>query len=332
MDNFLKLITYILLLNRRAPGFSRKRFRTFKILEINFLFMSARRLIKYYFSLLHVNYVKLNRKWSYNNVISPYYRLYYIDEGEGSISSSKEVLPLEPGFMYMIPSFTLCNLNCPHYLSQYFIQFFEESSDGISLFMNNRRLMRLKASDTDIENFKRLVRINPGRGINRSDNPKVYEKDIFYREYQELNKLQSLQSYLETQGIILQLTSRFLTPEVFKPDAIEAIPSKILEAVSYIQLNLNTNLTVADLAERASQHPDYFSRLFQQYTGERPIVYIQNKRIERAQYLITTTNMPYEVIADETGFKNNLPYFSKIFKKITGMTPGQYKKQNDFIT
>ena len=198
--------------------------------------------------------------------------------------------------------------------------------------MNNRRLMRLKASDTDIENFKRLVRINPGRGINRSDNPKVYEKDIFYREYQELNKLQSLQSYLETQGIILQLTSRFLTPEVFKPDAIEAIPSKILEAVSYIQLNLNTNLTVADLAERASQHPDYFSRLFQQYTGERPIVYIQNKRIERAQYLITTTNMPYEVIADETGFKNNLPYFSKIFKKITGMTPGQYKKQNDFIT
>ena len=190
--------------------------------------------------------------------------------------------------------------------------------------------MKLKASLTDIENFKRILTINPGRGINRSDNPKVYEKNVYYKEYQELNSMQTMSAFMETQGIILQLTSRFLTPETFEQNKLGAVPSKILDAISYIQVNLSQNLTVKLLSERANQHTDYFSRLFYQYTGDRPLSYINEKRIERAQYLITTTNMLYGDIARETGFEN-LPYFSRIFKKLTGMTPGNYKRKNQNI-
>ena len=290
----------------------------------------SRRILKHFFSLLHVDHVKLDNKWNYTNIVSPYYRLYLIDEGEGRISNSESSVTLEPGYMYLIPSFTLCSLHCSRYLGQYFIQFFEESSDGISLFYNNRSIMKLKASLLDIENFKRILAINPGRGINRSDNPKFYEKNIYYKEYQELNSLQNMSVFMETQGIILQLTSRFLTPETFEQNKLSSIPSKILDAISYIQVNLRQNLTVKLLSERANQHPDYFSRLFYQYTGERPLSYINDKRIERAQYLITTTNMPYNDIAKETGFEN-LPYFSRIFKKMTGMTPGDYKRKNQNI-
>jgi len=190
--------------------------------------------------------------------------------------------------------------------------------------------MKLKAGPLDIENFKRILAINPGRGINRSDNPKAYEKNIYYKEYQELNGMQNISAFMETQGIILQLTSRFLMPETFKQDKVNSIPSKILDAISYIQVNLRQNLTVALLSERANQHPDYFSRLFYQYTGDRPLSYINDKRIERAQYLITTTNMSYSDIAKEIGFENP-PYFSRIFKKLTGMTPGHYKRRNQNI-
>jgi AraC-like DNA-binding protein len=287
----------------------------------------GRRILKHTFSLLHVDYVKLNNKWNYTNIISPYNRLYFIDEGEGLVSNSESTVKLEPGYIYLIPSFTLCNLHCSKSLGQYFIQFFEESSDGTSLFFNNRTIMKLKADTLDIENFKRILAINPGRGINRSDNPKVYEKNIYYKEYQELNSMQSLSAFMETQGIILQITSRFLTSETFKSHKLSSIPSKILDAISYIQVNLKQNLTVALLSARANQHPDYFSRVFYQYTGERPLSYINDKRIERAQYLITTTNMPYYEIAKETGFEN-LHYFSRIFKKLTGMTPSDYKRKN----
>lgn len=288
-----------------------------------------RRVLKHFFSLLHVDYVKLNQKWNYTNVISPYYRLYYIDDGKGYVSNARGTLQLEAGNLYLIPSYTLCNLNCPDHLSQYFIHFFEESSDGISLFHNHRMIMKVQANETDVANIKRILEMNPGRGINRSDNPKVYEKNVYYKGYQELNNMQSIAVYMETQGIIFQLISRFLSSNRFKQKSTGAIPSKILDAIGYIQVNLNKDLTVAHLAERANQNMDYFSRQFLHSTGIRPLAYIHEKRIERAQYLIITTSMPYAEIAAETGFET-LQYFSRIFKKVTSLTPGQYRQQHQY--
>jgi AraC-like DNA-binding protein len=282
---------------------------------------------KYSFSLLHVDYVKLNHNWNYNNVISPYYRLYYIDEGIGFISDTSGRLTLEQGYLYLIPSFTICNLNCDAYLSQYFIQFFEESPDGISLFNNNRSVMKLAATEMDLTLIKRLLHSNPGRGINRSDNPKVYEKEAYYKEYQLLNNEMKTHLKFENQGIILQLISRFLSVKGFKQSALQTTPSKILDTMSYVQLHLSENLTVAQLAQRVNQNQDYFSKQFLIHTGQRPLNYIHGKKIERAQYLIATTDKTFLEITMDTGF-SNLPHFSKIFKQIVSLTPGEYRHQN----
>ena len=121
----------------------------------------SRRILKHSFTLLNVDYVQLNTKWNYKNVISPYFRLYLIDEGMGYVYNEKETWLLEPEYMYIIPSFTLCNLKCPAYMSQYFIHFFEASPDGISLFHNNRTIIKIKAKATfnDIEIFLLFLKI-----------------------------------------------------------------------------------------------------------------------------------------------------------------------------
>ena len=289
-----------------------------------------KRFLAHNFSLLHVDHVKLNEKWNYPNVISPYFRIYYIDEGEGFVSTRQEKIKLEQGYLYIIPSFTLCHLFCKGFLSQYFLHFFEESAEGISLFEYNREVIKVPACNTDIVNLKRILEINPGRAINRSDNPTIYEKNAYYKSYQELNKTVSDPVYFETQGIILQLISRFLDSNRFKAKSPTPVPSTILEVIRYIQLNLAENLTVSFLAGRANLNEDYFSRLFFKYTGQRPLTYLHEKRIERAQYLIATTHLPFTRIAEKTGFES-ISYFTKIFKKVTSLTPGAYKKQNGLI-
>ncbi|MNG15004.1 HTH-type transcriptional activator Btr [compost metagenome] len=98
--------------------------------------------------------------------------------------------------------------------------------------------------------------------------------------------------------------------------------------MSYVQLNLNKHITVAQLARRANQNQDYFSKKFLTHTGQRPMKYIHEKKIERAQYLIATTDKTLLEIALDTGF-SNLPHFSKIFKQIVSLTPGEYRNLNN---
>ncbi|MES2827139.1 MAG: helix-turn-helix transcriptional regulator [Bacteroidota bacterium] len=284
-----------------------------------------KRILTHSFSLMNIDLVTLDNSWNYKNVISPYHRLYYINAGAGEISHFEKKLRLEPGHLYIIPSFTLCNLSCDNFLEQYFVQFFEDTSDGKSLFASSRSIFKVEARQVDVLNFERLAQINPGRGINRSDDPKIYEKDIYYKEYQELNTQQNTAQFLETQGIILQLISRFTSPEIIAQRERGHIPVKILDTISYIVLNLQSPLSVRYLAERIHLNPEYFSRLFEQYTGSRPSAYITQKRIERAQYLIMTSGAKQTEISQMTGFES-LSHFSRTFKKITGMSPKAYAK------
>lgn len=280
---------------------------------------------------MHADHVQLNDKWNYSNAISPYFRVYYIDDGEGQIHTTGQPIVLEPGYLYLIPSFTLCNLRCKKRLGQFFLHLFEYSAEGLSLFENNRRILKTPARESDIAGIKRLLKMNPGRGINRSDNPRVYEKSNYYTHYQELNNTVSDAVYFETQGIIYQLIARFLDAARFNSGKAEPIPSKVKDAINHIQLHLDDKLTVEDLAARAKLNEDHFSRLFFRYTGKRPVAYINAKRIERAQYLIATTNQSFAEIAGNTGFET-VPYFSKVFKTITTLTPGEYRKRHELYS
>ena len=282
------------------------------------------------FSLLNADYVKLNKNWNYRNVISPFYRLYLIDGGLGKLYQADNTVTLEENYLYLIPSFTICNYHCPEFLSQYYIHFLEEAPDGTSLFSSNQKILRISATPADHNHFKRLLTLNPGRNIKQSYNPKDYQKQPIIQRSQDLNNEVSLAVFMETRGILLQLLSRFLTADLYNPSIAKPIPSKTQETINYIATNLGENLTVAQLAERTCQNADYFSRVFQDHTGLRPLAYIQTKRIERAQFLMLTTSLTLNEIAAETGFES-LSYFSRIFKSITGQTPSYYGKNNNMI-
>lgn len=87
---------------------------------------------------------------------------------------------------------------------------------------------------------------------------------------------------------------------------------------------LHLRLTVTSLAERANQNAEYFSRTVEVHTGTRLLAYITEKRVERAQHMIGASRLPYESIAELTGFKN-LSTFSRTFKRVTGFSPSDYK-------
>src|SRR5687768_553072 len=107
----------------------------------------ATRIYKSTFSLLNADYVQLNKSWNYRDVVSPFYRLYLIDNGEGWLKNKMEAVRLEKGYLYLVPSFTLCNYSCDDFLSQYYMQFIEESIDGSSVFSRERGILKVQTEE-----------------------------------------------------------------------------------------------------------------------------------------------------------------------------------------
>lgn len=289
-----------------------------------------RRVLRSSFELLATDYVQLNKSWNYKDVTSSFYRLYYIDEGEGKLFNVDSSVTMKAGGLYLVPAFTNCNYSCDDYLSQYYICFKEESPEGSSLFFNNRKLFALNAGKQDIAIVKQLLRMNPGRNINVSYNPKVFEKENVLKGLGAQNEMIPLSVYVENCGLLLQLIARFLSSSQFSVSNQVAFTPFIADSIYYIQTNLSKPVTVAALAKRVSKHPDYFSRLFFNETGELPLEFIHNKKIAQAQLLLITSYLPVSEIADRTGFQS-LSYFIRIFKRVTGQTPGEYKRNNPVV-
>lgn len=96
--------------------------------------------------------------------------------------------------------------------------------------------------------------------------------------------------------------------------------------LSYIRDNYRQKIYIADLAEQVNLNEQYFCRLFKRVIGCSPIEYLNEYRIKQTRLLLEETDLPVTEICLECGY-NNFGNFLREFRKYTGTTPLQYRKQ-----
>lgn len=96
-------------------------------------------------------------------------------------------------------------------------------------------------------------------------------------------------------------------------------------AIRYIEENYNSHISLSDLAKSAGMTPKYFCSFFYNLTRKTPIEYLNYYRIERACEQLILSDSQITDIAYDCGF-NDVSYFTKTFKKFTGLTPLCYRK------
>lgn len=129
--------------------------------------------------------------------------------------------------------------------------------------------------------------------------------------------------YHEIADSLLEAICAYITKYINKKsryDFVDGFKNTIYENLS------NRELDITDEIKKSGYTPDHFRRCFKKETGMTPLEYVTALRVNRAKkLLLATPYQPIETIATGCGFSDEF-YFSRVFKKLTGISPREYRK------
>ena len=113
--------------------------------------------------------------------------------------------------------------------------------------------------------------------------------------------------------------------EVGDGDATAGKMQVVAQVQEYIQSHLSEKLTLADVAAVFNFSPNYLSQLFGKYGDSGFVEYITETRIAAAREMLERGDLKVYEIAEKLGYESSF-YFSKVFKKVTGLSPREYQQ------
>lgn len=272
--------------------------------------------------MIYAGYSKVGTEWCYKNVVSPFTRLYLIDEGQASVYMNRTEYTLREGDMFIIPKFTFHEYSCKERMGHYYICFIDQLIGGQNLFEYAHIDYRPRASALDVSLMKRFIELNPQCALHDTD-PLTYDNRPELFSINREKPIGELKKDIESSGILLFLFSRFLK-EGTRP--FSNISKRMIQVFNHINNHLEQRITIPQLAEIMCVSPDHFIRMFKQVSGMTPNKYIQQKRVERAQTLMFSSGITLTEIARRVGIPN-LSQFSKLFHRQTGISPKLYMQK-----
>lgn len=135
-------------------------------------------------------------------------------------------------------------------------------------------------------------------------------------------------SQMQIKASLLQIIALLMDQELMcypikqESQRIESVKT----VLAYIDSHYSEKLYIQDLASLVNMNEQYFCRFFKNAIGKSPIDYINDFRLNKVIRLLENTELPVTEISLECGF-NNMGNFQRLFKKKTGTTPLQYRKQ-----
>lgn len=112
--------------------------------------------------------------------------------------------------------------------------------------------------------------------------------------------------------------------EILEDDKNLYSATSIKLAIQFITNNFDKNITLKDVADEVYLSQNYLSELFKKETGQGFYEFLSNYRIKRAKEILLTTNLKIYEVAESVGYNDSIT-FGRAFKKITGVTPNNFR-------
>ncbi|WP_080837880.1 response regulator transcription factor [Cohnella massiliensis] len=146
------------------------------------------------------------------------------------------------------------------------------------------------------------------------------EKTLLFNITEHLEQCDSLPDMLDR-------ISAYLSDMAEQARSQLQMSGEITKAIQFIKRHYAENISLQTVADHVNLSFGYLSNLFKKELQITFVDYLNRYRIERAKELLTGTQLKSYDIAVQVGFSPEYTYFSKVFKKVTGLNPNEYRRQ-----
>ncbi len=252
------------------------------------------------------NITREKRASAYNMTDSHYhdhYEIYFLDKGSVRYFIEDRVFDLQEGDIVLIP---------PHVIHRT-ATLMNKGSERIVIAFTNEFIM-YPQNDKLFSCFDTIFyKAPPVRNLIESAEYEYLKKDRYSEEL--------IAGYIREILVKLKRLTDKMQPQVYSPKE-----SIIQNTIHFISENYSQDLSLSILAKHFALSESHFSRQFKTFTGFGVNEYIATVRVKNAEKMLATSKIPITDIAQNCGF-NSSSYFSAVFKKVRGITPGEVRKK-----
>jgi AraC-like DNA-binding protein len=274
--------------------------------------------------ILAVQRTEAGRWWNFKNVISPYSRLWLILDGQARVRHHHREFRLTPGQLHLVPPFTKHDCSCSRRLDHYYLHFISQLPTGNDLLSLLDFDYQIPATAAALKQFQRLEALYPDRKLPCFD-PTKEEYPRYPLAAEQICHDASAVDAFEGNGVLTILLSPFLRTARSHEGVHTRATRQFLAVQEFIHSHMHENILLGDLARTVNLHPTYFSDRFKKMVGVRPLEYLMQRRMERAQYLLLTTRAPVKQVANDVGIPD-AAYFARVFARHCGQPPSEYRR------
>lgn len=271
---------------------------------------------------LNVGYAETTHHWGERDLSSPFARLYYAVKGRAMLHLPQGDVEVRPGYMYLVPTYVPHSYECDPGFGFYYLFVYEKYRDKADVFDQYEFPIEVKANEATVLLFTNYCSLYPQLSLPYRS-AQSFDEHRSYKAYAESWSNMAQYERLQLQGLVWILFSYFMKHSKEKASVKD---ERVMRAVDYIQHHLGNEINLAELADMVCVTQPHLTRLFKAALGMPPLRYIIQKKVQYAQGLLLTTDMSVREIAREIGI-DDASYFIRIFKKVLGFTPQDYRKK-----
>lgn len=284
-------------------------------------------------------HVSMDRKEVPEVLLGSCYQVMVMEEGTGIISINGKKLIVHAPYIMILNEEETIRVEKMKDMKLHILLFQPNILDKKYEFSYLRKAIRMDVTDPDVQSLYlfNIFLLRDGTLSNHYRLTNIMFRriqsllDSIRQEYQDQNTCYWIcrgRSYL--LELLCYLSRKPLHMEYEKEESLDFNMDKLEDILLYVHTNYQNKITLKEAVENVGINRTTINALFNKHLGMSFISYLIKLRIEAASLMLKETGLPISEIAYRVGYED-IANFNRSFKKITGDTPGRYRKEYSWL-